>query len=147
MKIMIINGPNMNMLGIREKDIYGTFTYEDLCEKIKAKFINQEITFFQSNSEGEIINAIHRAYFDEYDGIVINPAAFTHYSYAIYDALNSINNIPKIEVHLTNIYAREEFRTECITTKASDACICGLGTDSYIYAIDALIKGLYGKKN
>lgn len=111
MKIMILNGPNLNFLGIREKDIYGQDNYQSVCKYIMDKFDDRdiEINIFQSNIEGEMINILQMAYFEKYDGIVINPGAYTHTSIALYDAIKSIN-IPTVEVHLSNIHQREEFR-------------------------------------
>lgn len=139
MKIFVINGPNLNFLGIREKDIYGNKTYEDLCIflKQKAKELNIDIDIVQSNFEGEIINHIHRAYMDKYDGIIINPAAYTHYSIAIYDALKAVN-LPTVEVHLSNIHAREEFRKTSVTAGACIGQISGFGFHGYGMALEAL---------
>ena len=119
MKIMIINGPNLNMLGVREKNIYGTRNYEDVCNYVKeeGKKRNHEILMVQSNSEGEIIDFIQKAYFEKYEGIIINPGAYTHYSYAIHDALKGFD-IPAVEVHLSNIHTREEFRRKSVTAPA-----------------------------
>lgn len=139
MKILIINGPNINFLGIREKEIYGTNNYEYLIKIIeeKAKHEEIDIEIFQSNHEGDIIDRIQESYHDKTDGIVINPGAFTHYSYAIRDALSSIT-IPKVEVHISNIHQREEFRHKCVTTAVCHGQICGLGLDGYLLAIDAV---------
>lgn len=147
LKILIINGPNINFLGIREKEVYGNNNYEFLKELIedKAKNDNLDIEIFQSNHEGDIIDRIQGAYYDKTDGIVINPGAFTHYSYAIRDALESIT-IPKIEVHISNIHKREEFRHICVTTSACDGQICGLGLNGYLLAIDAVV-ALIQQKN
>ncbi len=144
MKILVINGPNINFLGIREKEVYGTNNYDHLVNLIeeKAKQASLEVNIFQSNHEGEIIDRIQEAYYDETDGIIINPGAFTHYSYAIRDALTSIR-IPKIEVHISNIYKREKFRQTCVTTPACDGQISGLGLNGYILAIDAIIALVY----
>lgn len=141
MKVLVINGPNLNMVGVREKGIYGVRNFEDICSYIKeeANIRNIEVTLFQSNVEGEIINEIHRAYFDKYDGIIINPGAFTHYSYAILDAIKAVN-ITTIEVHLSNIHAREEFRHKSVTAAACAGQICGLGDLGYILALDAIKK-------
>lgn len=141
MKLLIINGPNLNMLGKREVDLYGELTYDELCQKISdfAKQHTVEVDFYQSNVEGEIINKIHSAE-GIYDGIIINPGAYTHYSIAIYDALRSIQ-IPAIEVHLTNIYSREEFRRKSVIAPACVGQISGFGYYSYIMAIFYLKKG------
>ena len=139
MKIMIINGPNLNMLGVREKNIYGTRNYEDVCNYVKeeAKKRNHEIVMLQSNSEGEIIDFIQKAYFENYEGIIINPGAYTHYSYAIHDALKGFD-IPAVEVHLSNIHTREEFRRKSVTAPACVGQIAGFGEYGYIMAMDAL---------
>lgn len=139
MKIMIINGPNLNMLGVREKNIYGTRNYEDVCNYVKeeGKKRNYEILMLQSNSEGEIIDFIQKAYFEKYKGIIINPGAYTHYSYAIHDALKGFD-IPAVEVHLSNIHTREEFRRKSVTAPACVGQIAGFGEYGYIMAMDAL---------
>lgn len=139
MKIMVINGPNLNMLGTREPEIYGKQGLSELEDMIykKAKELNAEVDFFQSNIEGEIINAIHRCH-NEFDGIIINPGAFTHYSYAIRDALASVN-APAVEVHISNIHKREEFRHKSVTAAECVGQICGLGMAGYLYALEALV--------
>lgn len=142
MKIMVLNGPNINFLGIREKNIYGTENYEEMCENIKKEEgEGVELNFFQSNVEGELINILQRAYFENYDGIVFNPGAYTHTSIALYDTLKSIN-IPTIEVHISNIHQREEFRHKSFTAPACIGQICGLGSDGYILAIKYLKRKL-----
>ncbi|MDD2495993.1 MAG: type II 3-dehydroquinate dehydratase [Tissierellia bacterium] len=139
MKINVINGPNINFLGIREKDIYGSYDYKSLCEFIKneASKQNIDLEIFQSNIEGEIINYIQSLYKNS-DGIIINPGAYTHYSIAIFDALKSIN-INTVEVHLSNIYKREEFRKKSVTAQACIGQISGFGFYSYKLALDALV--------
>ena len=141
MRVMVINGPNLNMVGVREKGIYGTRSFDDICNYIKdeATKRNVEVELYQSNIEGEIINQIHKCYYENFDGIIINPGAYTHYSYAIHDAIKSVN-IKTIEVHLSNIHAREEFRHKSVTAPACLGQICGLGEYGYILALDALIK-------
>lgn len=143
MKLLVINGPNINFLGIREKGLYGTQSYEDLLLMLEAKAKEKkvEIETFQSNCEGSIIDRIQKAYFDKVDGIIINPGAYTHYSYAIRDALASIT-IPKIEVHITNIHQREEFRHTSVTAAVCNGQIVGLGLDGYLLAVDAIVKML-----
>ncbi|NLJ58629.1 MAG: type II 3-dehydroquinate dehydratase [Tissierellia bacterium] len=138
MKIIVINGPNLNLLGIREKDIYGSNNYESLCRFIEeqAKILDVQVEIFQSNIEGEIINKIHSAYGNA-DGIIINPAAYTHYSYAILDALKSVN-IKTVEVHLSNIYAREEFRNKSVIAPACIGQISGFGFLGYKFALESL---------
>lgn len=139
MKICVINGPNLNFLGIRENQVYGNDSYENLCEFINyvAKDNNVDIEIFQSNIEGEIINYIQSAYKNA-DGIVINPGAYTHYSIAIYDAIKSVN-IPTVEVHLSNIYSREEFRHKSVISSACIGQISGFGFLGYKFAIEALL--------
>lgn len=143
MKILVINGPNLNFLGIREKGIYGTQDFNYLLEILEEKAIHENITIetYQSNGEGEIIDRIQKAYNDQVDGIVINPGAYTHYSYAIRDALASIT-APKIEVHISNIHQREEFRHTSVTAPVCTGQIAGLGLQGYLLAIDAIIKML-----
>lgn len=139
MRVMVINGPNLNFLGIRETGIYGEKSYEDVCafihESASKRGIQADI--LQSNVEGEIVNFIQKAYADKYDGIVINPAAYTHYSIAIYDALKAAN-IPAVEVHLSNIYKREEYRHKSVTAPACIGSICGFGHFGYAMALEAL---------
>ena len=139
MKILVINGPNINMLGIREPDVYGKLDYKTLCDEIieTAKELRCHVELFQSNSEGEIINAIQNAY-NIYDGIIINPAGYTHYSIAILDALKSVN-IPTIEVHISNIHKREDCRKKSITAEGCLGQISGLGIDGYLLALRALV--------
>lgn len=140
MKLLVINGPNINFLGIREKNVYGTQDYAYLLRMIekKAAETGNEITVFQSNHEGAIIDRIQEAYFDKTDGIVINPGAYTHYSYAIRDALASIT-VPKVEIHISDITKREEFRKVSVTAPVCDRQIYGQGLDGYLQAIDFLI--------
>ena len=139
MKILVINEPNINMLGIREKNIYGNNDYNSLVEKIKkeANELNCQVDFFQSNIEGEIITSIQKA-FGVYDGIIINPAAYTHYSIGILDALKSVN-IPAIEVHISNIHQREDFRKKSVTAEGCIGQISGLGFEGYTLALRGLI--------
>jgi 3-dehydroquinate dehydratase II len=141
MKIMVINGPNLNMLGVREKDIYGLDNLESI-EKMVAEECKKRmhtVEFFQSNSEGAIIDNIHRAYFEKFDGIIINPGAYTHYSYAIHDAIKAVN-IKTVEVHLSNIHSREEFRSKSVTASACIGQISGFGKIGYLLGIYALEK-------
>lgn len=138
MKIIVINGPNLNMLGIREKNIYGTFTYEDLCKYIETypnyKEKDIDFTFLQTNHEGEIVDFIHKAYTEKYDGIVLNAGGYTHTSVAIHDAIKAVS-IPTVEVHISNIHAREEFRKVCVTSPACVGQITGLGKLGYVLAV------------
>ena len=139
MKILVINGPNLNLLGTREPDIYGSLTYDGLCSDLVefGKTLDVEISTFQSNIEGELINAIHKAYFDKLDGIIINPGAYTHYSIAIMDALKSIT-VPTVEVHISNIYKREGFRQKSVTAANADGILSGFGMKGYRLAILSL---------
>ena len=143
MKIRVINGPNINMLGIREVNIYGSENYETLIESIKDKCLKEgiEVECFQSNHEGRLIDYIQSCYFEKVDGIVINPGAYTHYSIAILDALKAIN-VPYVEVHLSDIENREEFRKQSITGMNSLKLITGLQFDSYIEGMKVLKKHL-----
>ena len=137
-KIIIINGPNLNLLGNREKNIYGGISLQDIEKKTKEKFkeMNMDLFFCQSNNEGELINFIQSAE-EKYDGLIINPAAFTHTSVALLYALRTISK-PKIEIHLSNIYNREDFRKKSITSEGVNGLICGFGSLSYILAIEAI---------
>lgn len=148
MKIMIINGPNLNMLGIRQKDVYGVKSYEELCIYIQQQAAqrNVMVSILQSNSEGQIIDFIQQAYFECYDGIVINPGAYTHYSYAIFDALQG-TDIPAVEVHLSDIRQRESFRRISVTAPACIDQFCGVGFEGYVMAIDAILKNKENKKD
>ena len=145
MKILIINGPNINFLGIREKGIYGTTDYEGLLQMIgeKGKKSGCDIEVFQSNHEGAIIDRIQDAYYDGTEGIIINPGAYTHYSYAIRDALASVT-MPKIEIHISDITNREPFRQVSVTKDACDAQIYGRGLTGYLDAVDFIL-GTNGK--
>lgn len=139
MRLLIINGPNLNFLGIREKGIYGTETYEGLVTKLKEKAERDgiELELFQNNSEGAIVDRIQQAYHDRVDGIIINPGAYAHYSIAIRDALASIE-APKIEVHISNVCKREEFRHTSVITPVCTGEILGLGLQGYFLAMDAM---------
>lgn len=140
MKLLVINGPNINFLGIREKSVYGTQDYQYLLDLIqkKAESTGSDITVFQSNHEGAVIDRIQEAYFDGTEGIVINPGAYTHYSYAIRDALASIT-VPKVEIHISDITKREDFRKVSVTAPACDKQIYGQGLDGYLQAIDFIL--------
>ena len=137
-KIIILNGPNLNLLGNRETDIYGNISLKKIEEisKIKCRELKIDLFFSQSNNEGEIINLIQSVE-KNYDGLIINPAAYTHTSVALLDALRAISK-PKIEIHLSNIYNREEYRKKSITSEGVDGIICGFGAISYTLAIEAL---------
>ena len=136
-KIEIINGPNINLLGKREPNIYGDLTLESINKEIAnyGEELNLKTFFFQSNIEGEIVNKIQAS--DKSDGIIINAAAFTHTSVAIHDALKSLD-LPKIEVHISNIYKREEFRHKSLISNVVDGIICGLGANSYKLAMKGI---------
>ena len=150
MKIIVINGPNLNMLGIREKNIYGTFTYEDLCKYIETypnyKEKDIDFTFLQTNHEGEIVDYLHKAYTEKYDGIVLNAGGYTHTSVAIRDAIKAVS-IPTVEVHISNIHAREEFRKVCVTSPACVGQITGLGKLGYVLAVEFLLQNTQGGNN
>lgn len=145
MKIAVINGPNLNLLGTREPHFYGERTLEEinqyLVDKTKEKGV--ELDFFQSNHEGEIIDRIHQTA-REFDGIVINPGAFTHYSYAIRDAI-AASGIPVVEVHLSNIFSREDFRHHSVISPVVSGQVCGFGAFGYIMAINAILNIAGGK--
>ncbi len=138
-KVCIIHGPNLNFTGIREKSVYGTKTLDDFNEAIlkKCEELGFEGETFQSNYEGGIIDKLQQCYYDGFDGIVINPGAFTHYSYAIRDAIASIG-LPVVEVHISNIHARDEFRKTSVTAPVCIGQMCGFGLNSYILALEAL---------
>lgn len=138
LKIMVINGPNLNMLGVREPQVYGNQSYVDLENYIEEYCEEKgiEVTVLQSNGEGELIDFIHHAN-GNFDGIVINPGAYTHYSYAIRDALSSVS-VPAVEVHISNIHKREEFRHTSVTAPACIGQITGLGFKGYLLAVDYL---------
>lgn len=140
-KILVVNGPNINILGKRELEIYGDLSYNNLVDELKSYAKKKDVCLdeFQSNSEGAIIDKLQELIDGEYDALIINPAAYSHYSYAIYDALKAIK-IKKVEVHLTNIFARDEFRKTSVTAGACDGVISGFGFDSYRLAIDHLLR-------
>lgn len=144
MKILVINGPNLNFLGIREKNIYGLENYEYLENMLETKGEEENIDLevWQSNHEGDIIDKIQEAYFDGTDGIVINPGAYTHYSYAIHDALKSVEDIIKVEVHISDITSRESFRATSVTAPACNKQIYGHGLRGYVEAIDYITASL-----
>ena len=139
MKLLVLNGPNINFLGIREKGIYGNQDYAYLVSMLeeKAKSEGHELEVFQSNCEGALIDKIQEAYHTGVEGIIINPGAFTHYSYAVRDALASIE-IPKVEVHISNVHKREEFRHTSVTAPVCTGQVVGLGLKGYALAMDYL---------
>lgn len=140
MKILVINGPNLNMLGIREPDIYGKTTYKDLCEFIEkhCKEKNVQVEFYQSNHEGDLVDKIHYAY-NNFDGIVINPGAYTHTSIALLDAVKAVG-VPTVEVHISDVDSREEFRKISYIRLACKTTVSGRGIKGYTDAIDYLLK-------
>lgn len=139
-KILVIHGPNLNMLGIREPEIYGNVTLKSINEKIKdfAKNSGFSVEIVQSNHEGELVDAIHSAYRKKMNAIVINPGALTHYGLSLRDALLAVS-LPVIEVHISNLYAREEFRKTNVITPISKGVIMGFGASSYLYGLKAAI--------
>jgi 3-dehydroquinate dehydratase-2 len=143
-KILVINGPNLNMLGVRNPSVYGIETLNDINQELSttAEMQNINIEFFQSNSEGEIVSAIQNA-LGAYDGLIINPGAYSHYSIAIRDAIEDVS-IPAIEVHISNIHKREEFRRHTVTSEVCIGQIAGLGYYGYICALMALNHYLKG---
>ncbi|MDO4841347.1 MAG: type II 3-dehydroquinate dehydratase [Phoenicibacter congonensis] len=141
MKLLILNGPNLDMLGVREPDIYGDLTLAEINDYIENTFKDQDVTFefFQSNHEGELVEKIHSTHDSDIDGIVYNPGAHTHYSYALRDAVSSVST-PVIEVHLSDIKSRDEFRKKSVIAFACEGQISGLGKDSYVKAIEIFLK-------
>jgi 3-dehydroquinate dehydratase II len=138
MHILIINGPNLDILGKREPEIYGSLTLDDIKKRLKKKFPKGKFDFVQSNSEGPIIDALHKALDGAIDGVIINPGAFTHYSYAIRDAVAAIK-IPVIEIHLSNVHSREDFRRESVIAPVCKGVIAGFGARSYELAVEYII--------
>ena len=137
MKIQLINGPNLNLLGVREKSIYGNSSFEDYLDELRKRFPDVQLDYYQSNVEGEIINKLHEVGFS-YDGIVLNAGAYTHTSVAIADAIAAVNT-PVIEVHISNVYKREEFRHHSMLAASCRGVIAGFGMDSYRLAVENLI--------
>lgn len=137
MKIIIINGPNLNLLGTREKDIYGSQTFEEYFKTLKGEFADIELTYYQSNVEGDIINKLQEVGFT-YDGIILNAGGYTHTSVAIGDAVAAIST-PVVEVHISNVYAREDYRHVSLMAKHCKGVIAGFGLNSYLLALTALV--------
>jgi len=138
MKILIINGPNLNLLGQREPGIYGSESFDGYLEQLRARYADVQIDYFQSNVEGELIDKMQEAgFFGDYDGIVLNAGAYTHTSVALHDCIRSLR-CPVIEVHISNVHQREEFRHHSFISSACRGVICGFGLDSYRLAISAL---------
>jgi 3-dehydroquinate dehydratase-2 len=136
MKIMIINGPNLNLLGVREPGIYGSSSFDQYLSQLQARYPDVEISYFQSNVEGELINKMQEVGFS-YDGIVLNAGAYTHTSVALHDCIRSLK-CPVIEVHISNVHQREEFRHHSFISSACKGVICGFGLDSYRLGVEAL---------
>ena len=136
-KFQIINGPNLNLLGRREPGVYGSRSFDDYLEELRAKYPDVQLDYFQSNHEGDLIDCIHACGF-EADGIVLNAGAYTHTSIALHDALRAVT-APAVEVHISNVHAREEFRHHSLISAACRGVICGFGLDSYRLAVEALI--------
>ena len=139
MKILIINGPNLNLLGRREPGIYGQTSFDDFLPQLRQRYPDVEIDYYQSNIEGELIDKMQQAGFDS-DGIVLNAGAYTHTSIALHDCIRAIKS-PVIEVHISNVHQREEFRHKSMISSACRGVICGFGLDSYRLAIEALLSG------
>ena len=137
MKIQIINGPNINLLGKREPSVYGSRSFDDYLDELKKRYPEVDFYCFQSNVEGEMINKIHEVGF-VFDGIVLNAGAYTHTSIALQDAIRAVNS-PVVEVHISNVHQREEFRHKSMISCACVGVICGFGLDSYRLAVEALL--------
>lgn len=137
MKILILNGPNLNLLGKREPGIYGNSSFDDYLPQLRAKYPRVEIEYFQSNVEGEMINKMQEVGFT-YDGIVLNAGAYTHTSVALYDCIRSLT-CPVVEVHISNVHQREEFRHHSMISSACKGVICGFGLDSYRLAVESFL--------
>ena len=138
MKVIIINGPNLNLLGVRQPEIYGNRRFEDYLRELRVVFPELQIDYYQSNVEGEIIDKMHEVGFS-YDGIVLNAGGYSHTSVAIHDAIASIKT-PVVEVHISNIYAREEYRRHSLLSDACMGVICGMGLEGYRLAIEGLVQ-------
>ena len=139
-KILIINGPNLNLLGVREPEVYGRVSMDDYLKALAVDYPNVEIEYYQSNHEGDLVDRLQEAGFDDsLRGIILNAGAYTHYSVAIADAIAAIAPLPVIEVHISNVHAREEFRRHSVTAPVCLGTIAGFGLDSYRLAIEALL--------
>lgn len=138
MRILIVNGPNLNLLGRREPGIYGNTSFEEYLDKLRQRYADISIDYYQSNVEGELINRIQEAGFGAVEGIILNAGAYTHTSIALYDCIRSLQ-VPVVEVHISNVHQREEFRHHSMISAACKGVICGFGTDSYRLALEALI--------
>lgn len=137
MKILILNGPNLNLLGRREPSVYGDRSFDEYFQVLQKRYAKHDLEYFQSNSEGEIISKIHQVGFD-YDGIVLNAGAYTHTSIAIADAIRAVHT-PVVELHISNVYAREEYRHRSMIAPACRGCICGFGLKGYDLAIESFL--------
>lgn len=137
MKILILNGPNLNLLGRREPSVYGNRSFDEYFQVLQKRYAKHDLKYFQSNSEGEIISKIHQVGFD-YDGIVLNAGAYTHTSIAIADAIRAVHT-PVVELHISNVYAREEYRHRSMIAPACRGCICGFGLKGYDLAIESFL--------
>ena len=146
MKFLVINGVNLNLTGLREQSVYGKATLAEINEKI-ARFAEKDgdsVDFYQSNIEGELVNKIHAAFLDKaYDGILLNAGAYTHYSYALRDAIAAVD-IPVVEIHMSNVHAREDFRKVSVLSEVCKGVVCGFGADSYLAALVGLKQNLLG---
>ncbi len=146
MKFLVINGVNLNLTGLREQSVYGKATLVEINEKI-ARFVEKDgdsVDFYQSNIEGELVNKIHAAFLEKaYDGILLNAGAYTHYSYALRDAIAAVD-IPVVEVHMSNVHAREDFRKTSVLSAVCKGVVCGFGADSYLAALVGLKQSLLG---
>ena len=139
MKILVINGPNLNLLGKREPAIYGTTTLTDIESRLKKRFPNVQFEFFQSNHEGALIDQLQKVFDGPFDGVVINPGAYSHYSYAIRDAIAALKT-PVVEVHISNVHAREEFRRHSVVTPVCKGVVAGFGDMGYELAVKFLVE-------
>ena len=137
-KILIVNGPNLNLLGRREPGIYGSSSFDDYLEQLRSRYADVQTDYYQSNHEGALVDRIQEAGFGAYDGIVLNAGAYTHTSVALHDCIRAIN-CPVIEVHISNVHQREEFRHHSFLSAACRGVICGFGLDSYRLAVEAII--------
>lgn len=137
MRILIVNGPNLNLLGRREPGIYGNTSFEEYLDKLRQRYAADRIDYYQSNVEGELINRMQEAGFGEVEGIVLNAGAYTHTSVALHDCIRSLQ-VPVIEVHISNVHTREEFRHHSMISAACKGVICGFGMDSYRLAVEAI---------
>ena len=145
MKILVVNGPNLNLLGTREPSVYGISTLQDLEKRLKKKYPRVKFEFFQSNSEGEMVDALHKTIRSSVDAVVINPGAYSHYSYAIRDAIAALK-IPVVEVHISNVHAREEFRRHSVITPVCKGVVSGFGGMSYELAVQFLVESKPSRK-